>query len=61
MLDFDENKRELEELNTKFLSLENTIGKAEDLEKKLKELEEKTLAERFLEWYETSKYSFTWY
>ena len=49
MIDLDENKRELQELKTKFITLENAIGKEEELAKSLKELEEKTLAERFLE------------
>ena len=47
MIDLEENKRELKELETRFLNLENTIGKAEDLEKSLKDLEEKTLVEGF--------------
>ncbi len=49
MIDLEENRRELQELKTKFITLEKTIGKQEELEKKLKELEEKTLAERLLE------------
>lgn len=47
MIDLEENKRELKELETRFLSLEKTIGKAENLEKSLKDLEEKTLVEGF--------------
>jgi len=47
MLDLEENKRELQELKTKFLSLENTVGPKEKLAKELKELEELTLAEGF--------------
>ena len=47
MIDLDENRRELENLKAKFTNLESTIGKKEDLEKKLKELEEKTLVDGF--------------
>lgn len=53
MIDLDENRRELEELNNRYLSLESTIGKKEELEKKLKELEEKTIADGF--WNDTKK------
>lgn len=53
MIDLDENKRELEELNNRYLSLESTIGKKEELEKKLKDLEEKTIADGF--WNDTKK------
>ncbi len=47
MIDLEENRRELDRLNERFLSLENTIGKQEKLESKLKELEEKTLVDGF--------------
>lgn len=53
MLDLDENRRVLEELNSKFITLENTIGNAENLEKRLKELEEQTLIDGF--WNDTKK------
>ncbi len=48
MIDLEENKRDLQELHEKFLNLEKTIGKKEELEEKLKELEEKTLGNRIL-------------
>lgn len=48
MIDLDENKRELLDLKNRFLELENTVGTEEELEKSLKDLEEKTLASRFL-------------
>lgn len=47
MVDLEENKRELQELKLKFITLEETIGKEEELEKKLKELESKTLVDGF--------------
>lgn len=47
MIDLEENKRELQELNSKFITLENSIGKQEELEKVIKELEEKTLQDGF--------------
>ena len=47
LVDFEENKRDLQELKNRFLKLEETIGDSETLEKKLKELEEKTLADGF--------------
>lgn len=47
MVDLEENMRELQELNNRFISLENTIGKEEELEAKLKEEEAKTLANGF--------------
>ncbi len=47
MIDLEENKRELQELNSKFITLENSIGKQEELEKIIKELEEKTLQDGF--------------
>lgn len=47
MIDLDENKRELEELKERFINLENTIGTKEILEKRLQELESKTLVEGF--------------
>lgn len=47
MVDFEENKKDLQELKNRFLKLEETIGDSETLEKKLKELEEKTLADGF--------------
>ncbi len=47
MVDFEENKRDLQELKNRFIKLEKTIGDSETLEKKLKELEEKTLADGF--------------
>lgn len=47
MIDLEENKRELQNLESRFLSLENTIGKAEELEQELKKLEEKTLVDGF--------------
>lgn len=47
MIDLEENKRELLDLKSKFLSLKKTIGEEEVLEKKLKELEDKTLLDGF--------------
>ena len=47
MIDLEENKRSLQELEKRFNNLENTIGKIEDLEIKLKELEGKTLEDGF--------------
>ena len=47
MIDLEENKRKLQDLSNRFLSLENTVGKIEDLEFNLKELEAKTLEEGF--------------
>ena len=49
MVDLEENKRKLQELLDRYTSLEYTIGKIEDLEIKLKELESKTIEERILE------------
>lgn len=53
MIDLEENKRKLQDLNNRFISLENTIGKIESLETELKELESKTLEEGF--WNDTKK------
>ncbi len=47
MIDLDENRRELDNLKAKLINLENTIGKREELEEKLKELEAKTLVDGF--------------
>lgn len=47
MIDLEENKRKLESLKVRYISLEKTIGNIGDLEKKLKELESKTLKEGF--------------
>ena len=47
MIDLEENKRELLSLKSKFLSLELSIGKAEEMKRELEELEEKTLQEGF--------------
>ena len=47
MIDLDENKRELQELKKRFLTLVETIGSADKLEKELQELEAKTLVEGF--------------
>lgn len=47
MVDLEENKKDLKELKKRSQSLENTIGKEEELEKVLKLLEEKTLANGF--------------
>ena len=47
MIDLEENKRNLQELKQRFLNLEKTIGTSEELGKKLKELEEKTLVQGF--------------
>ena len=49
MIDLEENKRKLQELYSRFESLENAIGKIEDLENSLQELEKETLKERILE------------
>lgn len=46
MIDLEENKRELQELKTKYLSLDKTLDKNK-LEENLKELEEKTLQDGF--------------
>ena len=53
MIDLEENKRKLQDLNNRFISLENTIGKIESLETELKELESKTLEDGF--WNDTKK------
>ncbi len=53
MIDLEENKRNLSELKERFFSLEKAIGQIEVLEQKLKELEEKTLADGF--WNDTKK------
>ena len=47
MINLEENRKELQNLALRFTELEKTIGKAEELEKKLKKLEEKTLAKGF--------------
>ena len=47
MIDLEENKRKLQEIKNRFLSLENSIGKIEELEKQLKLLEDKTLSQDF--------------
>lgn len=46
MIDLEENKRELQDLKAKYLSLDKTLDKNK-LEKNLKELEEKTLQDGF--------------
>lgn len=46
MIDLEENKRELQELKAKYLSLDKTLDKNK-LEKNLKELEEETLQDGF--------------
>ena len=53
MLDLEENKRKLLDIKERFSSLEKTIGRIEDLEKELNELEHKTLEEGF--WNDTKK------
>ncbi len=53
MIDLEENKRKLNILKSRFLSLEKAIGKIEDLQENLKRLEEKTLDEGF--WSDTKK------
>lgn len=53
MVDLEENKRKLQDLNNRYVSLENIIGNIEDLEKVLNELEAKTLVEGF--WNDTKK------
>ncbi len=53
MIDLDENKRNLQDIKTRFDSLENSIGKIEELEAKLKTLEEQTLSDGF--WTDTKK------
>ena len=47
MIDLEENKRKLQEIKNRFLSLENSIGKIEELEQQLKLLEDKTLSQDF--------------
>ena len=47
MIDLEENKRKLQEIENRFLSIEKSIGKIEELETKLKELEAKTLVDGF--------------
>lgn len=47
MIDLEENKRKLESLKERYLSLEKTIGNIEELENKLKDLESKTLEDGF--------------
>ena len=49
MVDLEENKRKLQSMQERFFNLENSIGKIEDLENRLKELENKTLAPNFWE------------
>ena len=53
MIDLEENKRKLESLKERYLSLEKTIGKIEDLENKLKELEAETIEDGF--WNDSKK------
>ena len=47
MIDLEENRRKLDSLKERYISLEKTIGKVEELELKLKELESKTLEDGF--------------
>ena len=47
MIDLEENKRELQELKEKFSNLEKVLGKEDELNSRLKELEEKTMAQGF--------------
>lgn len=47
MIDLEENKRTLTDMEERLSSLEKTIGTVDELEKKLKELEHQTLAEGF--------------
>lgn len=47
MIDLEENKRKLEDVEKRFQSLESTVGKIEELEVKLKDLENETLKEGF--------------
>lgn len=47
MIDLVENNKKLQDLEEKYLKLKNTIGGEEELSLKLKELEEKTLADGF--------------
>ncbi len=53
MVDLEENKRFLTNLQERYISLEKVIGKIEDLELTLKNLEEKTLEEGF--WNDSKK------
>jgi len=53
MVDLEENKRKLEDMEKRFGSLESTVGKIENLEVKLKELENITLEEGF--WNDSKK------
>jgi len=53
MIDLEENKRKLKEIEERFISLENAISKITDLELKLKELENETLVEGF--WNDSKK------
>ena len=47
MIDLEENKRKLQDMENRFLSIEKSIGRLEVLEEKLKELEAKTLVDGF--------------
>ena len=47
MIDLEENKRKLQDMEKRFLSIEKSIGRLEVLEEKLKELEAKTLVDGF--------------
>lgn len=53
IVDLEENKRILTELNNRYLSLEKAIGDIDELENKLKSLEGKTLEDGF--WNNTKK------
>lgn len=53
MIDLEENRRKLENLKERFQSLEKTIGNIDNLDKKLKEIESKTLEDGF--WNDSKK------
>ena len=53
MIGLDENKRILQDMKERYNSLENSIGKIEELENKLAELESQTLADGF--WNDTKR------
>ena len=53
MIDLDENKRILQDMKIRLDSLEKSIGKIEELETRLKELEDQTLVDGF--WSDTKK------
>ncbi len=53
MIGLDENKRILQDMKERYNSLENSIGKIEELENKLAELESQTLSDGF--WNDTKR------